>query len=129
MNFLHLLAFTRIPGNACSFLLRRMIRWSRGKAVLHQEPKDDLFAYLNDGAYDAEARADELNARYDLEPLAHLSTRSHYLKNMYLLGVCRTYQFRNKWLPNLRFKNVKTFLNSLVPSGRICCYNRLILFK
>ena len=45
------------------------------------------------------------------------------------LGVCRTYQFRNKWLPNLRFKNVKTFLNSLVPSGRICCYNRLILFK
>ena len=29
------------------------------------------------------------------------------------LGVCRTFQFRKKWLPNLLFKNVKTFLNSL----------------
>ncbi len=85
MNSLHLLAFARIPGNACSFLLRRMIRWSRGKAVFHQEPKDNLFAYLNDGAHDAEARAAELHARYDLEPLARLSTRSNYRKNLYLL--------------------------------------------
>jgi hypothetical protein len=85
MNLLRLLAFTRIPGNACSFLLRRMIRWSRGKAVFHQEPKDDLFAYLNGGRRDAEVRAAELSLRYDLEPLARLSTRSRYQKNLYLL--------------------------------------------
>ncbi len=85
MNLLRLLAFTRIPGNACSFLLRRMIRWSRGKAVLRQEPKDDLFAYLDGGRCDAEARAAELHVRYDLEPLAQLSTRSQYRNNLYLL--------------------------------------------
>lgn len=85
MNLLRLLAFTRIPGNACSFLLRRMIRWSRGKAVFRQEPKGDLFAYLNSGRHDAEARAAELSVRYDLEPLARLSTRSRYQKNLYLL--------------------------------------------
>ncbi len=45
------------------------------------------------------------------------------------LGVCRTYQSRKKWLPNLRFMNVKTLLNSLMPAGRIRCYNSLILFK
>ena len=85
MKLLRLLAFTRIPGNACSFLLRRMIRWSRGKAVLRQEPKDDLFAYLSGGRHDAESRAAELHERYDLEPLARLSTRSRYRKNLYLL--------------------------------------------
>ena len=62
-----------------------MIRWSRGKAVLRQEPKDDLFAYLKGGRHDAEARAAELYLRYDLEPLACLSTRSQYRKNLYLL--------------------------------------------
>ena len=62
-----------------------MIRWSRGKAVLRQEPKDDLFAYLNDGRQDAEERAADLHLRYDLEPLACLSTRSRYRKNLYLL--------------------------------------------
>lgn len=85
MKLFRLLAFTRIPGNVCSFLLRRIIRWSRGKAELCQEAKDDLFAYLSDGRSDAEARAAELYERYDLEPLARLSSRSRYRKNLYLL--------------------------------------------
>jgi hypothetical protein len=50
-------------------------------------------------------------------------------KNDIDLGVCRTYQLRKKWLPNLRFKILKTFLNNLIPSGCVCCHNRLILFK
>ena len=53
--------------------------------MLRQEPKDDLFAYLNDGRQDAEERAADLHLRYDLEPLACLSTRSRYRKNLYLL--------------------------------------------
>ena len=57
---------------------------------------------------------------------AGLEYATYYVKT---LGVCRTYQLRKKWLPNLRFKTVKTFLNSLIPYGSICCYNRLILFK
>jgi hypothetical protein len=56
-----------------------------------------------------------------------LQNESIYVET--LLGVCRTYQLRKKWLPNLRFKILKTFLNSLIPSGCVCCHNRLILFK
>jgi hypothetical protein len=85
MKLFPLLAFTRIPGNAFSFWVRRMLRWSRGKPKLHQESKDDLFAYLQEGQSEAEERAAALHGRYQLEPLARLSTTSLYRKNLYLL--------------------------------------------
>ena len=85
MNATSLLAFIRIPGNAVAFRIRRMIRWSRGTVELRQESKDDLFAYLTDDRLEAEARASELEERYNLAPLAALSTRSLYRKNLYLL--------------------------------------------
>ena len=85
MKLIPLLAFTRIPGNAFSFWVRRMLRWSRGKPKLRQESKDGLFAYLQEGHSEAEERAAALHARYQLEPLARLSTTSLYRKNLYLL--------------------------------------------
>ena len=69
------------------------------------------------------------NGKVKKRTIANLSACSDKEVAAIRLGVCRTYQFRKKWLPNLRFKNVKTFLNSLVPIGRICCHNSLILFK
>jgi len=87
MKLLPLLAYIRIPGNAFSFLVRRMLRWSRGTAALRQEPKDNLFVYLQDGHDAAETRAAGLLARYQLEPLIRLSTASLYRKNLYLLDV------------------------------------------
>jgi len=85
MKLLPFLAFTRIPGNAFSFWVRRMLHWSRGKPTLNQESKVDLFAYLQEGHCEAEAHAIELHARYQLEPLAQLSTAALYRKNLYLL--------------------------------------------
>jgi len=85
MKLLPLLAFTRIPGNAFSFFIRRMLRWSRGKSALYQESKDNLFAYLQESRSEAEERAVALHARYQLGPLAQLSTASLYRKNLYLL--------------------------------------------
>jgi hypothetical protein len=85
MKILPLLAFTRIPGNAFSFWVRRMLRWSGGKPKLNQESKDNLFAYLQEGQSEAEARAVALHARYQLEPLARLSTATRYRENLYLL--------------------------------------------
>jgi len=85
MKLFPLLAFTRIPGNAFSFWIRRMLRWSRGKPRLHQESKENLFAYLQEGEREAEELAAALHARYQLEPLARLSTASLYRKNLYLL--------------------------------------------
>jgi len=85
MKIIPLLALTRIPGNAFSFWVRRMLRWSRGKPKLHQESKEGLFAYLQEGHSEAEERAVELHDRYQLEPLARLSTASLYRKNLYLL--------------------------------------------
>lgn len=82
----HLLAFTRIPGNALSFGIRRTLRWSRGRPELWQEPKDNLFAYLPPAARaSAEAREADLRARHGLEPLKALSTASLYRKNLYLI--------------------------------------------
>jgi hypothetical protein len=87
MKLLHLLAFTRIPGNAFSFWLRRMLRSSKGKPTLIQEPKDNLFAYLKEGSGEAEERAATLHARYQLETLARHSSAPLYRKNLYLLDI------------------------------------------
>lgn len=82
----HLLAFTRIPGNALSFAIRRTLRWSRGTPRLWQESKDGLFAYLPPAAAaSAEAREASLRERHGLDPLKALSTASLYRKNLYLI--------------------------------------------
>jgi hypothetical protein len=94
------LAFTRVPGNAFSFWLRRTLRWSRGMPDLPAEPMDDLFAYLDGepvGAgllaaaprakESAEAREGDLRKRYRLDPLRARSTAATYRKNLYLLDI------------------------------------------
>jgi hypothetical protein len=98
------LAFTRIPGNAFSFWLRRTLRWSRGMPDLSDESKADLFAYLleePDTAHTgagllpaasqakaaAEARESELRVRYGLDALRDCSTAAVYRKNLYLLDI------------------------------------------
>jgi SAM-dependent methyltransferase len=87
------LAYTRAPGNACSFWIRRTLRWSRGMPELPQEPKENLFAYLAEGAPGAdaigpaEAREADLRGRYALEPLRAKSTAALYRKNLYLLDI------------------------------------------
>jgi len=80
-----LLAFSRIPGNAVSFWIRQTLHWSRGNPTLYQESKDDLFAYLQESRREAETRSAHLRARYQLDPLAQLSTVVVYRKNLYLL--------------------------------------------
>jgi SAM-dependent methyltransferase len=82
---LPLLAYTRIPGNAISFRLRQCLRWSRGAPKLAHESKTDLFAYARENRNLIEARANELHARYTLEPLAQCSTAALYRKNLHLL--------------------------------------------
>ena len=86
-TLLPLLAYTRIPGNAFSFWVRKTLRWSRGTPALEHEAKDDLFAYLQEGRSEAESRAAELHARYQLEPLAQRSTAALYRKSLYLLRI------------------------------------------
>jgi hypothetical protein len=81
-----LLAYTRIPGNALSFWLRKTLRWSRGAPALPHESKEGLFAYLA-APQGAEARESGLRARYDLEPLRAHSTAALYRKNLYLIDI------------------------------------------
>jgi hypothetical protein len=83
-----MLAFSRIPGNALSFWIRRTLRWSRGRPALPHEPKQDLFAYLEEPARaHAEEREKRLRGRYHLEPLERESTRALYRKNLYLIDI------------------------------------------
>ncbi|MDB5050204.1 MAG: hypothetical protein JWO30_3275 [Fibrobacteres bacterium] len=83
-----MLAFSRIPGNAFSFWIRKSLRWSRGMPSLPHEPKERLFSYLAAGEEAAcEARERELRGRYRLGPLADASTRALYRKNLYLLDI------------------------------------------
>lgn len=65
--------------------MRQTLRWSRGKPTLFQEPKDNLFAYLETGRKTAQTRELYFRERYGLEPLAHMSTTALYRKNLYLL--------------------------------------------
>jgi hypothetical protein len=102
-----MLAFSRIPGNAFSFWIRRALRWSRGAPTLPHEPKQNLFAYLAlpsesgesgepDDAGDApdpsdpaagEAREAALRRQYRLQPLFDASTAALYRKNLYLIDI------------------------------------------
>ncbi|MEO7424817.1 MAG: hypothetical protein ABI036_06500 [Fibrobacteria bacterium] len=83
-----MLAFSRIPGNAVSFWIRRTLRWSRGAPSLPHESKENLFAYLPDeDAGQAEMRERDLRSRYRLATLADASTRALYRKNLYLLDM------------------------------------------
>lgn len=82
-----LLAYTRIPGNAFSFWVRKTLRWSRGIPELPDESKAGLFAYLHGDGARAEARERELRERYDLGPLRARSTAANYRKNLYLIDI------------------------------------------
>ena len=81
-----MLAFSRIPGNAFSFWIRRTLRWSRGAPALPHEPKADLFDYLPKPA-EGQAREAALRAQYRLQPLYDASTRALYRKNLYLIDI------------------------------------------
>ncbi len=82
-----LLAFTRIPGNAFSYTIRRLLNWSRGTPKLPSEDKERLFGYLHEGAAGAETRSLTLENRFQLSVLREHSTRSLYRKNLYLLEI------------------------------------------
>ena len=80
------LALLRAPANEIAFATRSRLRWSRGPVVLAQEPKQDLFDWL-EGAErrDAERVAARLERRYDLVALRARSTRLFYAENLALL--------------------------------------------
>ncbi len=72
--------------NALRFAVRSAIGFRRGPPTLLQEPKQDLFDYLEVGPRKgAERRETELRRRYELEPLLALSTRFDYRDNVYWL--------------------------------------------
>lgn len=83
------LAFLKVPFNAVAFRARRLVGFRRGPPTLAHEPKDDLFAHVEDLAERArlEARERVLRERYELEPLAALSSRSVYRDNLYVLDL------------------------------------------
>lgn len=96
------LAFARVPGNALSFWLRRTLRWSQGRPDLPDEPKENLFAYLEgiesepaagllpaigNTSARAEERERELRERSDLDRLRARSTAALYRKNLYLIDI------------------------------------------
>ena len=87
MNFLSLLAFTRIPGNAFAFWIRKTLKWSRGTPKLFNEDKSDLFDYLKNPALNTttQKKANRLKNQFHLESLFNLSTKALYRKNLYLL--------------------------------------------
>jgi len=86
------LAFTRIPGNAFSFWVRKNWRWSKGLPLLDNEGKENLFDYLDEGGENgprglAEEKESRLCQQYRLQPLRDLSTRDLYRKNLYVLDI------------------------------------------
>ena len=77
--------------NALRFSVRNALGFRRGPPTLLQEPKTELFDYLERGAAKrAEARERELRKRYALEPLSACSTRFDYRDNVYLLDALET---------------------------------------
>lgn len=83
------LAFAKVPFNAVSFRLRRLVGWRRGPPAHANESKADLFDYVES----AKARADltrreaALRDLYDLAPLAAKSSREVYRDNLYVLDL------------------------------------------
>jgi SAM-dependent methyltransferase len=84
------LAFARVPLNEVAFRIRRAIGFRRGPPVHPNEPKDDLFDFVDDPAErDALARRErDLRVRYHLDALAARSTREVYRDNLYVLDLC-----------------------------------------
>ncbi|MCA8957297.1 MAG: hypothetical protein KDC87_14575 [Planctomycetes bacterium] len=77
----------REPANRLGFAVRRRLRWQRGRPDLLQEPKDDLFGYLDAGpAALCTARERQLRRDYALQPLRDRSTRSDYRDALDLLA-------------------------------------------
>jgi SAM-dependent methyltransferase len=80
------LTLLRAPANELAFGLRSRLRWSRGRAQLVDEPKDQLFAHLGAGDRGvAEALEERLRATYALEALRAASTCRVYAANLDLL--------------------------------------------
>ncbi len=80
------LALLRAPANALGYLARSQLRWSRGIVELPEEPKDDLFCWL-DAIVRAQAEELErsLRRQFDLRMLSQQSTRLGYAENLALL--------------------------------------------
>jgi SAM-dependent methyltransferase len=82
--------FWKVPGNALSFAMRRLIRWERGLAPLKGEgiPENLAGLFSDRNRLDAKAleiRARELILRYSLEKFRPSAKRRVFLENLYLL--------------------------------------------
>lgn len=76
----------RSLANGLRFGARTSLGFRRGPPRLVDEPKTDLFDYLEGEPRSlAEARERELRARYRLDPLWSCSTRLDYRENLYVL--------------------------------------------
>jgi hypothetical protein len=87
---LRALAYTRAPGNALSFWLRRHWQWSRGLPELPHEGKEGLWAHLRlrlspREQISWEHLAGDLAKTYRLDALQAHSTQALYRKSLYLL--------------------------------------------
>ncbi len=80
------LALLRAPANQLAFAVRSRLRWSRGAVRLPHEDKRDLFDWLEGEARSvAEARAAQLEARFDLAALRRCSSQLVFAENLALL--------------------------------------------
>ncbi len=80
------LTLLRVPTNEVAFAARTTLRWSRGSKRLPDEPKEDLFAWLQPRPRAlARARERALRATYDLARLRACSTRLAWCENLALL--------------------------------------------
>ncbi|MBL9024444.1 MAG: hypothetical protein JNL21_19770 [Myxococcales bacterium] len=83
------LVYLRAPLNQIAFWLRSSRNPSRRPPRVVDEPKDDLFGYLEDDreALEATIRARDLERRFDLQALRRASTREVYRHNLYVLDL------------------------------------------
>ncbi len=72
----------RAPGNAIAFRLRSRLRWSKGVAALPHEDKGERLGWLT---CEGHARAQDLEARFDLAALRQRSSRLVFAENLALL--------------------------------------------
>lgn len=80
------LTLLRAPANELAFGLRSRLGWSRGRAVVADEPKERLFGHLGDADRAAAAALEaRLRATYALEALHAASSCRVYAANLDLL--------------------------------------------
>lgn len=74
--------------NGVDFPLRQIFRWRRPGLVFPNQPKDNLFAGMEESARSqAEEQARRLLQTYKLQALYSASTRDNYLENLYYLDL------------------------------------------